>query len=252
MTWLDSQSEVGVDWRGNPPDPRADWIGPPPTPTSGPGVLQLRRVAVRLPSRSDPAGVGECLDRWFDFMATWIEVRFGQDLNWNWPINNLETPGANFEPSSRRDESSRLLLYWDASIPLYGRDWGGLLRLSSSGQLPPLEEILLCSAKTWERRRKSRLAVIDAGLAAEIAVEKLLREHLPPSFNLKSKSFFAMIDLIYANNIPTQVSKESLHLLRMARNDAVHEGAGISSEDLARIILTANGLVKEVYKPVVF
>lgn len=245
VTQLEIQLGDGSDWIGDPPDPKESWIGSPPTPTSGLGVLQLRQVAVRLPSRSDPTGVGEYLDRWFDFVATWIEVRFDQDLNWNWPISYLETPGSNFKPSSPRDASSRLLLHWDASVPLDGRDWERLLRLSSAGQLPPLEEVLLRSAKSWERRRKSRLAVIDAGLAAEIAVGKLLWKNLTPSNNLKKKNFADKIDLIYANNIPTQVPKKRLHYLRETRNDAVHEGAEVSAEDLAWVILIANRVVKD-------
>lgn len=246
MTQLEIPPGDGVDWIGAAPDPKENWIGSPPTPTSGRGVLQLRQVAVRLPSRSDPTGVGEYLDRWFDFIATWIEVRFDQDLNWNWPISYLETPGSNFKPSSPRDASSRLLIHWDTSVPLDDRDWEVLLRLSSAGQRPPLEEVLLRSAKSWERRRKNRLAVIDAGLAAEIAVEKLLRKNLSPSTKFKSKRFVDKINLIYAKNIPTQVSKESLHYLRTTRNDAVHEGIEVSAEALAWVILIANRVVKDI------
>lgn len=243
---VESQCGDGADWIGDPPDPRADWLGSPPTPTSGPQVLQLRRVAVCLPSLSDPVGVGEYLDRWFEFVATWVEVRFAQDLNGNWPVSHLETPDSNFQPSSPRDASSRVVLYWDVSVPLDSSDWDMILHLSSSEQSPPLEEIVLCSAKSWERRRRSRLAIIDAGLAAEISVGKLLRKNLSPSFNLKGKKFYEMINLIYDNNIPTHVSKESLDSLRLARNKAVHEAIEISSQDLAHAIITADRLVRDI------
>lgn len=237
--------EDRTDWIKSPPDPRADWIGSPPTPTSGPGVFQLRRVAVRLPFWSDPFGAGEFLDQWFDFMATWIEVRFAQDLNWNWPISHLEIPGSNFKPSSPRDASSRVLVYWDSSIPLDSSDWEKLLRLSSLGEVPPLEEILLCSAKSWERRRKNRLAIIDAGLAAEISVGKLLQK-FNPSFDAKDSKFYDMINLIYKNKISTNVTKKSLHSLRQDRNAAIHNGTEISSQNLLHAILTVDQLVKDI------
>lgn len=243
---LKDSSGDRTDWISSPPDPRAGWIGPPPTPTSGPGVFQLRRVGIRLPSWSDSFGAGEYLNRWFDLMATWIEVRFAQDLNWNWPVSHLEIPGSNFEPSSPRDASSRVLVYWDSSTPLDDRDWEGLLRLSSSGKLPPLEEILLCSAKSWERRRKNRLAMIDVGLAAEISVGKLLRKKFDPLFDVKNNKFYDMINLIYKKNIPVNITKDSLHSLRKDRNSAIHDGIEISSQNLVYSILTVNQLVRDI------
>lgn len=193
----------------------------------------------------------EGLDTWIETVRSWIEVLTHQDLDHRYPRYDAEFKGdglrrwgGNFWLTKELPTSRTRTI-----TPVSLARWIDILRRASRDEEPPLEHLLLRDARASLARTDYRRAAIDAGTAAELALNLLYRESLQllsssDQLSQDERNLGSLQRLFDRVPITYGVSSGALSDLIFARNKAAHEALEMSGEELARILETADELVK--------
>lgn len=239
-----------------------------------PKGVSISRIGIAFDATGDDVEVRECgrrmaeaLPAWWSAVSAWIEVRYGQDLS----RLGLNAPGIRFS-----DTTLRAMLFSISGRPV--RE-GHVLPVGSSGftvvysdfaeidaaQLqwcidtaeacgaPSAEWLLVRDAQSLCAGQDYRRAVLDAGLAAELAVTQLIRTHLA-NRGATEQQITLLLEKTRmlgprcrfwqescAGSLPTGYKVRLLD----RRNRATHSGAGFSEADVRDVIAVATDIVAQ-------
>lgn len=237
-----------------------------------PKAANVRRFGISLAVDGDDDSVrdigrriAEAMAQWWAAVSAWIEVLHGQDLSRLGPIE----PGIKFSGCT----------LWSRLRSLQGhpiRD-GAILPVGSSGiglvwpnytsvdaqQLqrcidygqhhgpPPEEWLLIRDANSLCEGQDYRRAVLDAGLAAELAVTKLIRTHLVAAGHididgeLRANSMLGRLCRYWIRDCGGTLPADYHARLIERRNAATHAGAQIPEADVRDAITVAREILNQ-------
>lgn len=211
--------------------------------------------------------IAEAMSTWWAAVSAWIEVLHRQDLSRLGPVE----PGIKFT-----DTTLRSRLYTLHGHPIHGED-GAILPVGSSqfgvtwpnytpisadqlqrcidyAQLhgpPPDEWLLIRDANSLYAGQDYRRAVLDAGLAAELAVTTLIRIHLTagnhPDVNgqLNAHRMLGKLCSYWTNDCGGSLPVNFRQRLIERRNAATHAGVQIPEADVQDVIAVAREIVEQ-------
>ncbi|MEA2446242.1 MAG: hypothetical protein QOJ12_3538 [Thermoleophilales bacterium] len=157
-----------------------------------PRVVIVRRIRIAVDEvvgdtdkRRTADLVARAMPRWWGLASTWIEIIHGQDLSRLGPI----APGVHFNGTTlwtqlERDAALSQVTYVGAqpgrySMPNYApmspNDFQYCLDLASNGSQPADAWLFIRDARSLLSGHDYRRAVLDAGVAAELALTTLIR-----------------------------------------------------------------------------
>ncbi|WP_396911598.1 hypothetical protein [Mycolicibacterium sp.] len=211
--------------------------------------------------------IAEAMPTWWAAVSAWIEVLHGQDLSRLGPVE----PGIKFT-----DTTLRSRLYTLHGHPIHGED-GAILPVGSSQfgvtwpnytsisakQLqrcidhaqrhgpPPDEWLLIRDASSLCAGQDYRRAVLDAGLAAELAVTALIRTHLTATNHpdvdgqLRAHRMLGKLCSYWTEECGGALPDDFRQRLIDRRNAATHAGARIPEADVHDAIAVAREIVEQ-------
>lgn len=211
--------------------------------------------------------IAEAMSTWWAAVSSWIEVLHGQDLS---GLGSVK-PGIKFT-----DTTLRSRLHTLNGHPIHGED-GAILPVGSSHfgvtwpnyrpisaeQLqrciehaqrhgpPPDEWLLIRDANSLCAGHDYRRAVLDAGLAAELAVTTLIRTHLTatnhPDVNsqLNAHRMLGKLCSYWINTCGGSLPENFRQRLIERRNAATHAGMQIPKADVQDAIAVAREIVEQ-------
>ena len=182
------------------------------------------------------------IEEWYRVAASWIEVHTAQDLDYENPRFDAWIEGgalATFAASgSRLNTGGRVVLTTHFEIPASPALLALAFERASTGVQPPLPHVLLRDARAAWHRRSYRRAVIDAAVAAEVA---LARWATARGIEIERPNLGKFIRELHERGTLSGKGKGLLEKdLVKPRNDAVHRGeATTSSEAFAALDVAA-------------
>jgi hypothetical protein len=237
-----------------------------------PKAANVRRIGISLTVDGDDdslrdAGrkVASAMRRWWAAVSAWIEVLHGQDLSRLGPIE----PGIKFSGTTLwaqlhtlhdhpLDEgsilpvgSSAFEVVWPNYIAIDAPQLQGCIDYAQRHEFPPVEWLLIRDANSLCAGRDFRRSVLDAGLAVELAVTGLIRNHLTtgghPNIDRELHNNRTLGGLCTYWTGPCGGTLPAGYQARLIdrRNDATHAGADFSEADVRDTITVARELVNQ-------
>ncbi|PJE00949.1 MAG: hypothetical protein CK429_35915 [Mycobacterium sp.] len=217
--------------------------------------------------RTVGARVSEGLPVWWSAVAAWIEVRSGQDLSRLGPT----TPGLKFTGASLwskvyslhghpiRDGhvlpvgSSAMEVVWPDYSPIDARTLQRCIADAESIGPPETEWLLIRDAHSLCRGRDYRRAVLDAGLAAELAVTRLITESLTAAGDhgeaidraLTRNRGLGLKCRYWVRDCGGQLPPDYKTRLVDRRNAATHAGLALPEADVRDALTVARDIVEQ-------
>jgi len=190
---------------------------------------------------------------WVDCLAEWLEVVSTQDANRLGPRREALVHGEGVELWTVDDgilslpaRPNRISITLADDQPISSVMWRRLVELASDRRSVPQCHRLLIDARAWVRRNEQRRAVIDAGTAAELALNRLFDEKLEPleeglrsAIKGEHRTLGRLIE-VTADLLPIQ--REDLKHLVETRNGAVHRNKPVC--DAPRAVATAAAIAQ--------
>jgi hypothetical protein len=132
--------------------------------------------------------IARALPRWWSLASTWVEIIHGQDLSRLGPV----APGVHFNGTTLwtqlEGHGERSMITYVGSqpgrynmpnyAPMSPNDFQHRLDLATDGLQPADAWLFIRDARSLKSGYDHRRAVLDAGVAAELAVTTLIRRHL--------------------------------------------------------------------------
>ncbi|WP_328352718.1 hypothetical protein OG976_20280 [Mycobacterium sp. NBC_00419] len=164
-----------------------------------PKALSISRFKIATDATGDDNAVrevgrqlAEAAPAWWSAVSAWIEILYGQDLSRLGPVepglrfNNttLWTRLYNLHGHPIREGhvlpvgSSAIGLVWPNYAPIDSAQLQQCIALADQHGPPPTEWLIIRDARSLYAGQDFRRAVLDAGLAAELAVTQLISAHL--------------------------------------------------------------------------
>lgn len=237
-----------------------------------PIAANVRRIGISLVARGDDDHVrdvgrriADATSAWWARVSAWIEVLHGQDLSRLGPVE----PGIKFSETT----------LWSRLYSLHGHPIraGAILPVGSSAfglvwpnyssidahQLqrcmdhaqhqgpPPAEWLLIRDANSLCAGQDYRRAVLDAGLAAELAVTNLIRSHLAAAGHtnidreLRANSMLGRLCAYWVRECAGTLPTDYRARLIDRRNAATHAGAQIPEPDVRDAIAVAREILDQ-------
>jgi hypothetical protein len=199
------------------------------------------------------------LDLWWESVTDWLGVLTVQDfVGLGTQRRSILTYGfhawsGDAEGIRRASTGSAMTVVPGRVEPLDRDQLQRAMDLGASGGRPPAEWLLIRDARSLLRAGDYRRAVIDAGSAAELAMTALVDRRLTNlNFLQKEKLFEKNRGLWELSNLmlkrtagtrPDRFQKD----LAEPRNEASHDGAGLSNTKANAAIAVAADLVEQAY-----
>ncbi len=175
---------------------------------------------------------------WCRSLTDWIEVLTGNDLNTAHSVDETLDPSRwtsaawiKSTPGSADYEyvNPAINIYDHDENPMYSTHWSAAIRAANAGRQLPDIWALLRDARSAQRRRQYRRAILDAATAAELIVDQELRNRLLkansiPFVDKLLKNTWQVsrrMDLMAAQGmwLPTGIRKDLTDL----RNQVIHK-----------------------------
>jgi hypothetical protein len=236
-----------------------------------PTAANVRRIGISLVVRGDDDHVrdvgrriAETMSTWWAAVSAWIEVLHGQDLSRLGPVE----PGITFSEAtlwSRLYSLHGHPIRAGAILPVGSSAFGlvcpnytsidaqQLQRCIDHGQHrgpPPAEWLLLRDANSLLTGQDYRRAVLDAGLAAELAVTNLIRTHLTAAGHtniekeLRANSMLGRLCGYWIRKCGGTLPADYQARLIERRNAATHAGAHIPEADVRDAIVVVREILE--------
>lgn len=175
----------------------------------------------------------DSVDPWFERVAQWIEVRSDHDMGIHGGLGRSHVRGRGLTLVTVEDarvslpaESRTLLVAGSTTRPLSPEVWRSVVTCASRGEDPTDEQLLLADARAALRRQQFRRAVIDAGTAVEVVIQRRVHvllegedQWIGKALNFNTRSLGWLVDKVGEPlGLPADVRKKLVE----PRNDAVH------------------------------
>jgi hypothetical protein len=237
-----------------------------------PKAASVRRLGIFLTVQGDDDAVrdtgrriAEGMSTWWATISAWIELLHGQDLSRLGPVE----PGIKFSGTtlwSRLYSLKGHPIRDGAILPVgssaFGLVWPNytsinaqqLQRCIDHGQHhgpPPAEWLILRDANSLCAGHDYRRAVLDAGLAAELAVTNLIRTHLTAAGHaniekeLRENSMLGRLSSYWIRECGGTLPPDYQARLIRRRNLATHAGAQIPEADVRDAIAVARAILDQ-------
>ncbi|WP_133119103.1 hypothetical protein [Mycolicibacterium agri] len=232
-----------------------------------PFAVHIDRFRLCIEVDSDGAGssrvareVAEAMPAWWLTVGGWVEVLYEQDLSRLGPVD----PGVHFNGTTlwtKLDHVDEGLSRVDSTLGRYNMirytpvDAAGLRRCIALGQKsgrPPDEWLVIRDARSFFNGYDFRRAVLDAGLAAELAVTRLItarltQDGLDDAAIEQTLSDNRMLGRLcrYWISRGGPLPDDYYDRLIARRNAATHQGAVIRRDDARDAIDVATLIVRQ-------
>ncbi|TXI56464.1 hypothetical protein [Mycolicibacterium mageritense] len=234
-----------------------------------PYAVHVNRFRLRIDVEADDAGTQEVgreiakeLAGWWRAVAAWVEVLYEQDLSRLGPI----APGVHFDEPTLWTQLDCL----PAAVTRVGLSLGrfnmvryhvpdskGFTRCIDHAQkigFPADEWLFISAARSFLNGYDYRRAVLDAGLAAEVAVTRMITEKLTKQGRTqaqidktlsKNKMLGNLCNWWVTHNGMSALPSGYRARLLKPRNDATHAGKTLSRETAKEAIAVAADIVQQ-------
>lgn len=237
-----------------------------------PTAANIRRVAISFEAPGDDdlvreAGrqVADAMSKWWAAVSAWIEVRHNQDLSrlgpvepgiqfsgttlWSrlYSLQSHPIPGGHILPVG----SSAFGVTWPNYTPIDAQQFQHCIDHSQNHGPPPTEWMLIRDAHSLCAGQDYRRSVLDAGLAAELAVTKLIRSHLAaaghPNIDreLRANSMLGRLCGYWVRRCGGALPANYQTRLIDQRNKATHAGAQLPESDVRDAISVAREILNQ-------
>ena len=243
--------------------PRAEWTGLDeahrvPHITVHRLILAATATSDELPSPR--IGVGAALEErlgdelrqnveaWYQLAASWVEVHTAQDLDYENPRFDAWVEGgalATFSVSgSRLRTGGRIVLTTHFEIPASPALLALAFTRAATGEPPPLPHSLLRDARAAYHRKSYRRAVIDAAVAAEVALAEWVNAQ---GIVVKHPGLGNFVRVLHEKGPLSSRGRDRLRTdLVKPRNRAVHSGGATSLAEASGALEAARAIVGEL------
>lgn len=239
---------------------------------AAPKAANVRRIGISLVVAGDDDAVrdtgrrvAEAMPVWWAAVGAWIEVVHGQDLS----RLGAAGPGIKFSGTtlwsrlySRHGHpiragailpvgSNAFGLVWPNYVPIDAQKLQRCIDRAQDDGPPPAEWLLLRDANSFSAGQDYRRAVLDAGLAAELAVTKLIRAHLAAAGHanidrvLRTNSMLTPLCRYWLRQCGGTLPADYGARLIQRRNAATHAGAVLSEADARDAIAVAREILNQ-------
>ena len=209
--------------------------------------------------------VADAMSVWWAAVSAWIEVRHGQDLSRLGPVE----PGIKFSGTTLRSRlyslqghpipgghilpvgSSAIRVTWPNYTPIDAQQLQHCIDHTQNHGPPPTEWMLIRDANSLCAGQDYRRSVLDAGLAAELAVTKLIRSHLAaighPNTDreLRRNRMLGPLCDYWTRQCRGNLPADYQTRLLKRRNNATHAGTLFAESDVRDAITVARDIVND-------
>jgi alkylhydroperoxidase/carboxymuconolactone decarboxylase family protein YurZ len=237
-----------------------------------PKAANIRRVGISFDVRGDDdfvreAGrrVAEAMSTWWAVVSAWIEVLHSQDLSrlgpvepgikfggttlWSrlYSLQGHPIPGGHILPVG----SSAFSVAWPNYTSIGAQQLQRCIDHSQRHGPPSTEWMLIRDANSLCAGQDYRRSVLDAGLAAELAVTKLIRTHLAaaghPNIDgeLRANSMLGRLRGYWVQKCGGTLPANYQTRLIDRRNAATHAGAHLPESDVRDAISVARDILNQ-------
>lgn len=241
---------------------------------NSPRAVIVRRIRIAIDEVDRDASkrgtadlVARAMPHWWSLASTWIEIIHGQDLSRLGPI----APGVHFNGTTLwtqldGDAALSQVTYVGAqpgrySMPNYAPmspdEFQYCLDLASYGAQPADAWLFIRDARSLLSGHDYRRAVLDAGVAAELAVTSLIRrdrrsQHIDEDeieHELQSRQNRTLGGRCsyWENHCGGQLPEDYRSRLIDSRNAATHEGVAVSRSEVENAIAVATEIVSTAH-----
>jgi hypothetical protein len=208
-------------------------------PGGGAAAIWRCALAVEDAGPFQPQEIAEAVfgavGTWWFVALDWLEIAFNQPLD----AGDRATERTAINPCLWTHDGSKVVLLNDE---LHASSWGGpevdaaalhkVLRLAGHLVRPELAWQLIRDARRQQLLNEHRRAVVDAGTAAEVALQRLLQHH----GNATSGEETLGQLVSRTNEIPVLTDLSAPADLVNVRNDAIHRAVTPKQQDVVRAI----------------
>lgn len=222
---------------------------------------QVREAARRL---------AETTPLWWNAVRAWIEVLYGQDLSrlgpvepgvhftdttlWTW-VNSLHGGQPLRDAAVLPVGSSSIRLTWPNYSPIEGEQLQLCINHAEQYGMPEAAWLFIRDAKSLCAGHAFRRALLDAGLAAELAVTQLITDRLASGGmsggkikkELNSNSMLSRRCEYWTTTCGGSLPADYHPRLITRRNAATHAGREFSDSDVQDAIAVAAEIVGQAY-----
>lgn len=239
-----------------------------------PRAVIVKRIRIAVDGVGDDTdkrrmadAVARAMPRWWGLASTWVEIIHGQDLSRLGPV----TPGVHFNGTTLwtqldSDVVLSQVTYVGAqpgrySMPSYApmspNDFQHCLDLASNDSQPADAWLFIRDARSLKSGHDYRRAVLDAGVAAELAVTTLIRRHLA-SRSVDEEEIEGELQQrqhrslggrcsYWVNRCGGDLPDDYRSRLIDTRNAATHEGLAVSRSEVEEAIKVATEIVEQAH-----
>lgn len=239
---------------------------------AAPKAANVRRIGISLVVAGDDHAVrdtgrrvAEAVPVWWAAVGAWIEVVHGQDLS----RLGAAGPGIKFSGTTLWSRlyglhghpirAGAILpvglnafgLVWPNYVPIDAQQLQRCIDCAQDDGPPPAEWLLLRDANSLCAGHDYRRAALDAGLAAELAVTKLIRAHLTAvghsnvDKELDANSMLGRLCRYWIERCGGTLPVDYRDRLIKRRNAATHAGAVLSEADARDAIAVAREILDQ-------
>lgn len=237
-----------------------------------PQAVNVRRVGISLEASGDDDAVretgrqvAEAMPAWWKPVSTWIEIRHDQDLS---RLGSVE-PGIKFTGTTLWSRlyslpghplpagdilpvgSSAATVVWPSYKPISAQQLQTCINHAQQYGPPPAEWLVLRDANSLSAGQDYRRVTLDAGLAAELAVTRLIRTYLTNQGHnnidqeLRKHSMLGRLCRYWIDHCAGTLPADYKMRLIDKRNAATHAGAHLPEADVRDAITVAREIVEQ-------